>query len=243
MTDDPEFYAWLDGELNEAAAAAMAVKVADDPELAALAEQHRALGDTLRGAFDPIAAAPVPADLAAATAVAAAAGAKAEVIDFAAARDKRRARFGGGWGRQAAAMAASLVVGLLAGRMLVIEHAAVPVELIGGQLVAASALKESLSLGLASVPAASGPRVVLTFRDHGGAICRSFIDGAASGLACREGEQWRLRGLFQAPEGQQGAYRMAAGPDPALAALIDAQMVGEPLDAAGEAAAKAKGWR
>lgn len=237
MTDDPEFYAWLDGELNEAAAAAMAVRVADDPELAALAEQHRALGDTLRGAFDPIAAAPVPASLAEA------ARAKAEVIDLAAARDKRRARFAGGWGRQAAAMAASLVVGLLAGRMLLTEHAAAPVELAGGQLVAAAALKESLSSGLASVRAASGPRIVLTFHDHGGGICRSFVDGAASGLACREGEQWRLRGLFQAPEGQQGAYRMAAGPDPALAALVDAQMVGDPLDAAGEAAAKAKGWR
>lgn len=237
MTDDPEFYAWLDGELNEAAAAAMAVRVADDPALAALAEQHRALGDTLRGAFDPIAAAPVPASLAEA------ARARAEVIDLAAARDKRRARFAGGWGRQATAMAASLVVGLLAGRMLVTERAAAPVELVGGQLVAASVLKESLSSGLASVPSASGPRIVLTFRDHAGAICRSFVDGAASGLACRDGQQWRLLGLFQGDQGQGGAYRMAAGPDPALAALVDAQIAGEPFDAASETAAKAEGWR
>jgi hypothetical protein len=237
MTDDPEFFAWLDGELDGPAAAAMAAKVAGDPELSKLAEQHRALGATLRGAFDPIAAAPVPA------ALKEAARPKAEVIDFGAVREARRARFGGGWGRQAAAMAASLVVGLLAGRTLLVQPSVAPVKVAGGQLVAASALKNSLSTGLASAPSATGPRIVLTFRDHGGAICRSFVDGAASGLACRDGQDWRLRGLFQGAEGQGGTYRMAAGPDPALAALVDSAMAGDPLDAAGEAAAKAKGWR
>ena len=238
MTDDPDFYAWLDGELDAAAAEAMAARVAADPALASLAEQHRALGATLRGAFDPIAREPVPARLAAAAVP------TAEVIDLAAVRDTRRARFtGGGWGRQAAAMAASLALGLLAGRTLLEAPSAAPVGLAGGELVAAAALDRSLSQGLASAPAASGPRVVLTFRDHGGAMCRSFVDGATSGLACRDGERWRLRGLFQGAEGQGGAYRMAAGPDPALAALIDRDMAGDPLDAAGEAAARARGWR
>ena len=35
MTDDPDFYAWLDGELPEPEASAMAARVAADPELAA----------------------------------------------------------------------------------------------------------------------------------------------------------------------------------------------------------------
>ena len=34
MTDDPDFYAWLDGELPEPQASAMAASVAADPELA-----------------------------------------------------------------------------------------------------------------------------------------------------------------------------------------------------------------
>jgi hypothetical protein len=36
---------------------------------------------------------------------------------------------------------------------------------------------------------------------------------------------------------------MAAGMDPALAALVDSSMAGEPFDAAQEKAAKERGWR
>ena len=43
MTDDPDFYDWLDGELGEPQASLMAARVAADPKLAAFAEQHRAL--------------------------------------------------------------------------------------------------------------------------------------------------------------------------------------------------------
>jgi hypothetical protein len=52
-----------------------------------------------------------------------------------------------------------------------------------------------------------------------------------------------MRGLFAAPEGQSSDYRMAAGMDPNLAALVDSTMAGSPLDAAQEQAAKAKGWK
>ena len=50
-------------------------------------------------------------------------------------------------------------------------------------------------------------------------------------------------GLFAAPEGQNGNYRMAAGMDPNLAALVDSAMAGDAFDAAAEKAAKDKGWR
>jgi len=50
-------------------------------------------------------------------------------------------------------------------------------------------------------------------------------------------------GLFAEPEGQGGNYRMAAGMDPNLAALVDSTMAGEPFDAATEKAAKDKGWK
>jgi hypothetical protein len=65
----------------------------------------------------------------------------------------------------------------------------------------------------------------------------------ASGLACREGDRWQVRGLFAAPEGQATDYRMAWGMDPNLAALIDSTMASEPFDAAQERAARDKGWR
>jgi hypothetical protein len=83
----------------------------------------------------------------------------------------------------------------------------------------------------------------MTFRDQSGTICRSFSESGASGLACRDGGRWQVRGLFAAPEGQSGAYRMAAGMDPNLAALVDSTMAGEPFDAARERAAKQRGWR
>ena len=48
---------------------------------------------------------------------------------------------------------------------------------------------------------------------------------------------------LQGAEGQGGDYRMAAGDDPRLAALIDETIAGEPFDASQEKAAQAKGWR
>jgi anti-sigma factor RsiW len=54
MTEDERFFAWLDGELPPAEAAAFAAKVASDPRLAGLARRHRALGADLKSAFDSI---------------------------------------------------------------------------------------------------------------------------------------------------------------------------------------------
>ena len=103
-----------------------------------------------------------------------------------------------------------------------------------GQLVAAGDLEAALYTRLASAPADDGARIGLTFRDRDGDLCRSFTDQGTSGLACHRGGDWRIRGLFQAGEGQQGEFRMAAGPDPRLAEMVDAAIAGEPLDADGE---------
>ena len=238
MTDEiaieegPEFYAWLDGELAPEAAARMEAKVAADPALAALAAQHRRLGARLHAAFDPIVAAPVPERIARA-------GRGAEVIDFATARERR-------FGRpsraiQGAAMAASLAIGLVVGGQL--RAPAGPVASEGGKLVASAALGNALDVQLASAPADAGARIGLTFRDRSGHVCRSFSDGGASGLACRDAGRWQIRGLFQGAERQGGHYRMAAGPDPQLMALIDQAIAGEPFDKASEQAALKAGWK
>jgi hypothetical protein len=110
-----------------------------------------------------------------------------------------------------------------------------------GQIYAASAIDRALDVQLASEPAGD-VRVGLTFRDHAGEICRTFTATGSSGLACRDAKGWRLRGLFAAPEGQNGNYRMAAGMDPNLAALVDSAMAGDAFDAAAEKAAKDRGW-
>jgi hypothetical protein len=231
MTEDEKFFAWLDGELGLAEAAEMEAKVAADPSLARLAEQQRALGGQLRGAFDPVAAAPVPDRLQAALRP------PAEVIDFAAAKRARSMPSLPQW----AAMAATLAVGVLVGTM-VPERSGGPVEVQGGKLYTAAALNRALDTQLASAPGGN-VRIGLTFRDQAGEICRSFTEQAASGLACRNGGRWHLKGLFAAPEGQAADYRMAAGMDPNLAALVDSSMAGEPFDATAEKAAREKNWR
>ena len=231
MTDDEKFFAWLDGELEPTDAAAMEGTVAADPQLQRLAEQHRALGARLRGAFDPIAAAAVPERLQAAVRP------SASVVDLAAAKHARSMPSLPQW----AAMAATLILGVLLGTQ-VPRRSSAPVQLQGGKLYASSELNRALDSELASAPTGD-IRIGLTFRDQAGEICRSFTGSAGSGLACREGSRWQLKGLFAALEGQSSNYRMAAGMDPNLAALIDTTVAGEPFDAAQEKAALNRHWQ
>ena len=236
MTTDEKFFAWLDGELSESESAAMERKVAADPALACLADEHRALKARLGRVFDPIAEAPLPQHLQAALREPG-----AEVVDFGAAQRRRAARFS--WSvPQWSAIAATLAVGILVGTM-VPQRSTSPVAIEGGHVYAAAALDEALSAELASAPGKGDVRIGITFRDQSGAICRSFTQSAASGLACRDSKGWQVRGLFAAPEGQSGTYRMAAGMDPNLATLVNLTMDGEAFDAAQEKAARARGWR
>lgn len=209
MIDDAKFFAWLDGELDPAEAAAVDALVAADPALQRRAEEHRALHLRLHAAFNPIAEAAPPQEL-----LDAAKRREAEVVDLGAARERRRAPYPA-W-TQWAAMAATLAIGIVTGSMLG-TTAPTPIASQNGQLVASGELEDGLYAHLASAPADSGPRIGLTFRDSAGDLCRSFTDNGAAGLACHQGGEWRIRGLFQAGEGEQSEFRMAAGPDPRLA--------------------------
>ena len=229
MIEDEKFFAWLDGELGPVEAAQVEASVASDPKLARLAEQHRALGGQLRGAFDPIAAAPVPGHLQASLRP------SAKVVDFAAAKRARTFPSMPQW----AALAATLAVGIFGGT-LVPQNG--PVEVQGSKIYAVAALNKALNTELASAPSGD-VRIGVTFRDHGGEICRSFTSQASNGVACRSGGRWQLKGMFAAPEGQAGDYRMAGGMDPNLAALVDSSMAGAPFDAAAERAERDKDWR
>ncbi|QNN64727.1 anti-sigma factor [Sphingomonas rhizophila] len=236
MTIDEEtFFAWLDGELEASAARQVADAVAADPVLARRAHEHRAMQDKLRLAFNGLLDAPVPDRIGEAP------------VDFAAAKAKRDER------REVpvrlpqwAAMAATLVLGLGIGAIVGPGRGSdSPVAAVQGQMVAAAGLERALDTQLASAQqGGAGPRIGLTFRNGEGALCRSFSGVAgSSGLACRAGGQWQVKGLFGGQAGQGGDYRMAAGEDPRLAALIEESIAGEPFDAAAERAAQENGWR
>ncbi|MGI8932003.1 MAG: anti-sigma factor family protein, partial [Sphingomicrobium sp.] len=136
MTEDEEFYAWLDCELDAAGSARVAARVAADPALEALAAQHRALGENLRGAFAPVMASDVAAPRR-----------TADVVDLGARREARRPGFGL---PQWAAIAATLVIGLVAGQGLG-DRSSAPVETRDGLMVAAASLNQALGSQLASV--------------------------------------------------------------------------------------------
>ncbi|MFT3977989.1 MAG: hypothetical protein QM688_12890, partial [Sphingomonas bacterium] len=139
-----------------------------------------------------------------------------------------------GWA-MSGAIAASLVVGVLAGRN------------IGGPAgIADNARALALSRPIASAldrqlsGEAGAVRVALSFRDREGDLCRSFTASHLSGVACRADDGWRLR--YGAPVAAQGGdYRMA-GSDAGQMRFVQSIIEGEPLDQAGEAAARAKQW-
>lgn len=237
MVSEETFFAWLDGELDAAEAARVEAEVSANPRLAAMAAEHRAMQANLRCAFDSVIDAPLPERLIAAVGN----PPQSEVIDFAEAKKRRQGRpwpAAAQWG----AMAATLAIGVLIGTLAPQSREIAPVEVQGGRIYAASTLATALGSELASAPRGD-VRIGLTFRDQEGQVCRSFAGPSSTGLACRDSTGWRVRGLFGVPEGQASSYRMAAGMDPNLAALVTSTMAGEPFDAAEEKAARDKGWR
>jgi hypothetical protein len=237
MTDDPSFYAWLDGELAEPEASAMAARVARDPELSALADQHRALGARLHGAFATVAEAPVPERLRAALTLAPATEG-AEVIDLAAARERRRR-----WSLTGLAMAASLALGLTMGVLLPTgSETGGSYRAAGAKVLAAGTLDQALDRQSAAAGELAGVRIGLTFRDSGGRFCRTFTAATDSGLACRADGDWQIEGLVRG-QAESGDYRMASGFDPLLGTMVDSRLAGDPLEPEQEAEVIRRGWK
>ncbi|HEY7690648.1 MAG TPA: hypothetical protein VH835_18250, partial [Dongiaceae bacterium] len=217
MIDDEKFFAWLDGELPADDAARIAEQVGADPALIARAAEHRALAASLRAGFAPLMEDKMPPPR----------FAPAEVVDLSARRKQGGAR--GSFGLpQWAAMAATLAVGIVAGHFVGGRDSSL-IQSRDGQLVAAASLDEALNSQLASSEQGGAVRIGLTFRDKAGGICRTFSEKGATGLACRDGDHWRVDGLFGAAEGQQSDYRMAAGADPWIASMIDERINGDPF--------------
>jgi hypothetical protein len=242
---DEMLMAYVDGELDAEDRALVEKALPNDAQLAARVARHRALRDRLQTRFGDVLLEPVPDRL-----LAAAQGAvqhRGTIIDWtqASARPARPVRTLA-WPRWGA-IAASLIVGLLAGRLLPHGGGGLTEE-SNGVLLASGALDQALTTQLAA--SAAGPVVVgLTFRDRGGHYCRTFaVDGARpqAGLACRQTDRWQVLDLQQveAPGTAPGDFRQAASTLPApLLAAISERIRGEALDARQEAAARAARWQ
>jgi len=248
---DEMLMAYADGELDLVARAEIEAAMATDPEVARAVERHRAFAANVRGAYQTVLEEPVPARLAALVAIDDETTAELPVVQLAerrAARDRRAEIAAAAVARprlpQWAAIAASLAIGLLVGLFALREPAA-PWEESGAGLVARGELDQALSTQLAGETAVPQVRVGISFRNREGAYCRAFHlqrEAPLAGLACRDGGDWRLQVLAAAAR-QEGELQPAAAMPMAVLQAVDAAIDGEPLDAAGEAAAREAGWR
>lgn len=230
---DEMLMAYVDGELDAADRETVERALAASPGLRGEVARQRALRGTLAAHYAPVADEAVPERLRAMLT----AGGDRTVVDFAAARERRRPRFAL---PHFAAMAASLAVGVIAAQLALTPDGPVAVE--DGAIFAKGALAETLETRLASAqPAGTETRIGLTFEDGNGRMCRTFEARALSGIACREEAGWVLAMTAEGISRPDAGYRQASAP--VLMEQAQAMMAGDPLDAAAEAAAKARGWR
>jgi anti-sigma factor RsiW len=255
---DEEVFAFVDGELPPEAMARIEAAMVSDPQLALRVETQRALRRLLSGAHAGVVREPPPEAMSATVAAKPPPTSKpAEVIAFPGAKAKAKAKekarprepkpprpaAGTGGGLPAwVGLAACLAVGLLVGR----QAAPPPVTLSGADdpaPIAAGPLARALNVQASSPPPldrnATGPvRITLSFRTASGIYCRAFQARGRSplaGVACREADAWRVRAVSPAVGGPEMPV--------AVGAVVDAMIAGPPLDAAGEAKARATGWK
>ncbi len=252
---DEILMAYVDNEVDEATRREIDAALGGDPALAARVAQQRAFVGQLQSAYAPIAAEPVPARLLdTALAVGRAEvkiAARGNVISLNA--GKRAAPVKANWSWQMlGGIAASLVIGVMLGRTSLPADDGGMVSAQNGQLFAHGVLAAALNTQ-ASAEAGSGPvKVALSYRSKSGAYCRAFMlkEGADAGLACRDQGQWRIQQLTREKAGSAtGApgnpvYRMAGSAIPeSILRLVDSEIAGDALDAAGELAAIRRGWQ
>ena len=223
--------AYLDGELDEPARAEVEAALAADPKLARELDRQRRLCDTLRARYDPIADEPVPARLRALI--------EPGIVDL---QEERRRRWRPAW-PAAAAIAASLMVGILVGRTLP-EGMSDPVGIERGRLIAQGTLANALERQLASEQQANAAtKIGVSFARADGNFCRTFDSDALAGLACRTGGAWQLVAIAEGnapPRG--GGYRQAGSGNALIMEAAQQMMAGEPLEAEGERRARDAGW-
>jgi len=148
------------------------------------------------------------------------------------------------------AVAASIATGAVIAHLALRSPEGTRIGTAGGQLVAQADLADALSDQLAVDQSAEAPvQIGVSFKAKSGDVCRTFTvkeQNVLGGLACRQGSEWRVQVLASsslAGASGQGGYKPAGGSMPAaVLAAVEQQIQGDALDAAGEAAARERGW-
>ncbi len=223
--------ALVDGECSAPERLVLEARTAADPELARRYARQRGLRDRLRAYYDAVQHEPVPQRL----------------LDAALATQPRHVR--PTWLAIAASLAGGIFLGALMFRLIsVTPGVTAPGAFQKVELMADGELGQALSRQLASDPASHPVRIGVSFLSKTGRYCRTFVDGRGrepvAGLACRDVDTWRLKVLE--PGTRTGTSGYVQAETPLSATIVQAAetlMNGDPLDAAGEAAARATGWK
>lgn len=272
---DQTLMAYADGELEPAQRAEVEAALAADPKLAERVEHHRALRRKLNAAYDPVLLDTVPHALIAAARTSPAVAPSADVPGSAPERgatitDLRRVRAAraaeakeaAAFARRGemprhpwtwvewAAVAASVAIGAVIAHLAMRSPETTRIITDKGQLVAQSDLAEALSNQLViDQPVRAPVQIGVSFKSKDGNTCRTFTvkdQNVVGGLACREGNEWHVQVLADAPPAMNspGVYKPAGGSmPPAVVSAVEQKIQGDPLDADGEAAARARGWK
>jgi anti-sigma factor RsiW len=251
---DETLMAYADGELDPAAREGVDAAMRADPQIEKRLAQHRALRQRVHAAYSAELLERVPERLvAAARGAASTQGSTVVNLQDARAAIQRKASLARPrrpqW-RTAGAMAASLIVGAGLGFLMWGRTELPLMRSAGGALLARGQLASALSNQLAAEQLrSSAVQIGVSFLAKSGDYCRAFaLSGAVSpsGLACRHGEEWRVEVLTQSPDGAAGdsEYRTAGSAmSGTVLAYVERQIAGEPLDQAGEKAARQRGWK
>jgi hypothetical protein len=239
--------AYADGELDDTTRFEVELAARQDPALAEKIRQHQRLRSRVFGAFAPTLSEEVPQRLQTAAR-------SGKVVHLNNVRQLRtppppplpRERQGWSW-PQWGALAATLVVGVLAGLLGAqqLGGAGTQMAAFDGGLKADGKLAAALTRQLASAAGSDAEiRLGVSFVARDGNYCRSFILPKMAGLACREGDQWRIPVMARSGDDKAGPYRQAGSALPAaVLAMIDETIAAKPLDAEAEREAARQGWK
>jgi hypothetical protein len=248
---DETLMAYADGELDAAARAAVESAMREDPQIETRVAAHRKLRRKVQAAYSAELSEAIPERLlAAARGVESTRSNVVNLQDARAAmeRSASRARPLRPQWRTAGTIAASLVAGVGLGFFMWGHTESPLMRSAGGALVARGQLAQALSNQLAAEQSrSSAVQIGVSFRAKSGDYCRTFaLSGAVSpsGLACRHGGEWQVQALTQEPgmAGESGYRTAGSAMSATVLKFVEGQIVGEPLDQAGEKAARQRGW-
>lgn len=242
---DETLMAYADGEVDADTRRQIEAAMALDPSIAERIAKHRGLRAELGAAFDGVLDEPIPTRLL--DAAGASPAKSATVADLSAVRAaKLRAGKPKRWSwPEWTSIAASLVIGILAGRTALQPSKSDVFATKAGGIVATGELSAALTDQIGGATGDAPVRIGLSFRAKGGEFCRSFATGSAAGFACREADTWKVRALSESTaHAPNGEYRRAGTElPPAILAAIEDNMAGEALDQEQEQAARTRGWQ